>query len=166
MNLDLKLTDSAVEQVKKLLARDQRAGYGLRVGVTDGGCSGFSYKLDFDNQQKAEDMMFEFGGIPIYIDRASAPYLSGTVIDFVTGLHGGGFKFSNPNATGTCGCGTSHFLHSARSRLVLLLKRSSSFTVFYLCIVAGSLARFALDRRQSIERCKNTRRWRHRWIAL
>ena len=52
-------------------------------------------------------MMFEFGGIPIYIDRASAPYLSGTVIDFVTGLHGGGFKFSNPNATGTCGCGTS-----------------------------------------------------------
>jgi len=107
MNLDLKLTDSAVEQVKKLLARDQRAGYGLRVGVTDGGCSGFSYKLDFDNQQKAEDMMFEFGGIPIYIDRASAPYLSGTVIDFVTGLHGGGFKFSNPNATGTCGCGTS-----------------------------------------------------------
>jgi len=107
MNLDLKLTDSAVEQVKKLLARDQRAGYGLRVGVTDGGCSGFSYKLDFDNQQKPEDMMFEFGGIPIYIDRASAPYLSGTVIDFVTGLHGGGFKFSNPNATGTCGCGTS-----------------------------------------------------------
>ena len=107
MNLDLKLTDSAVEQVKKLLARDQRAGYGLRVGVTDGGCSGFSYKLDFDNQQKPEDMMFEFGGIPVYIDRASAPYLSGTVIDFVTGLHGGGFKFSNPNATGTCGCGTS-----------------------------------------------------------
>ena len=107
MDLDLKLTDSAVEQVKKLLARDQRTGYGLRVGVTDGGCSGFSYKLDFEKQQKPDDMTLEFGGVPIYIDRASAPYLSGTVIDFVTGLHGGGFKFSNPNATDTCGCGTS-----------------------------------------------------------
>ena len=107
MELDLKLTDSAVEQVKKLLARDQRTGYGLRVGVTDGGCSGFSYKLDFEKQQKPDDMTLEFGGVPIYIDRASVPYLGGTVIDFVTGLHGGGFKFSNPNATGTCGCGTS-----------------------------------------------------------
>jgi iron-sulfur cluster assembly accessory protein len=107
MDLDLKLTDSAVEQVKKLLSRDQRSGYGLRIGVTDGGCSGFSYKLDFENQPKPDDMRFEFGDIPIYIDRASAPYLAGTVIDFVTGLHGGGFKFSNPNATGTCGCGTS-----------------------------------------------------------
>ena len=107
MELDLKLTDSAVEQVKKLLARDQRTGYGLRVGVTDGGCSGFSYRLDFENQQKPDDTILEFGGVPIYIDRASAPYLSGTVIDFVSGLHGGGFKFSNPNATGTCGCGTS-----------------------------------------------------------
>jgi iron-sulfur cluster assembly protein len=105
--LDLKLTDSAVQQVKKLLARDQRIGYGLRVGVTDGGCSGFSYKLDFENLPKPDDAVLDFAGIPIYVDPASAPYLAGTVIDFVTGLHGGGFKFSNPNATGTCGCGTS-----------------------------------------------------------
>jgi iron-sulfur cluster assembly protein len=107
MELDLKLTDSAVQQVKRLLARNQRNGHGLRVGVADGGCSGFSYKLDFENQPKPDDMMFEFAGIPIYVDRACAQYLTGTVIDFVTGLHGGGFKFSNPNATGTCGCGTS-----------------------------------------------------------
>jgi len=106
-DVDLKLTDSAIEQVKKLLARDQREGYGLRVAVADGGCSGYSYKLDFDKDQKAEDLVLERNGVKVYIDRTSAPYLAGTVIDFVTGIYGGGFKFSNPNATGTCGCGTS-----------------------------------------------------------
>jgi iron-sulfur cluster assembly accessory protein len=106
-DLDLTLTESAIEQVKKLMARDQRQGYGLRVSVADGGCSGYSYKLDFDNQQKPEDLILERNGVKVYVDRASAPYLAGTVIDFATGLYGGGFKFTNPNATGTCGCGTS-----------------------------------------------------------
>lgn len=106
-NLDLSLTESAIEQVKKLLARDRREGHGLRVGVSDGGCSGFSYKLDFADRPKADDLVLEFSGLTVYVDGASAPYLSGTVIDFVAGLHGGGFKFSNPNATATCGCGTS-----------------------------------------------------------
>jgi len=105
--LDLSLTDSAVKQVKKLLARDRREGHGLRVGVSDGGCSGFSYKLDFDDRPKADDIVLEFSGVTVYVDGASASYLSGTVIDFVSGLHGGGFKFTNPNATATCGCGTS-----------------------------------------------------------
>ena len=105
--LDLKLTQSAIQQIKKLLSRDERTGHGLRVGVADGGCSGFSYKLDFDKEQKPDDVILELGGVSIYVDRASAPYLAGTVIDFVSGLHGGGFKFTNPNATATCGCGTS-----------------------------------------------------------
>ena len=105
--LDLRLTDSAVQQIKKLLARDQRQGQALRVGVTDGGCSGFSYKLDFDKDQKPDDTILELDGVTVYVDSTSAPYLTGIVIDFVTGLHGGGFKFSNPNATATCGCGTS-----------------------------------------------------------
>jgi iron-sulfur cluster assembly accessory protein len=105
--LDLRLTDSAVEQIKKLLARDQRQGQALRVGVTDGGCSGFSYKLDFDKERQADDVILEFDGVTLYVNGASAPYLAGTVIDFVAGLHGGGFKFTNPNATATCGCGTS-----------------------------------------------------------
>jgi iron-sulfur cluster assembly accessory protein len=105
--LDLSLTDSAIAQVKKLLARDRRDGNGLRVGVSDGGCSGFSYKLDFDNQTKPDDVVLELDGVRVYVDGGSAPYLSGTVIDFVTGLHCGGFKFTNPNATATCGCGTS-----------------------------------------------------------
>lgn len=106
-NLGLSLTESAIAQVKKLLARDRRENHGLRVGVSDGGCSGFSYKLDFDDRPKPDDTVLDFSGVTVFVDGASAPYLSGTVIDFVTGLHGGGFKFSNPNATATCGCGTS-----------------------------------------------------------
>ena len=106
-NLDLVFTENAIEQVKKLLARNQRDGYGLRVAVADGGCSGFSYKLDFDNEQRPNDRVLELDGVKVYIDNASVPYLAGTVIDFASGIYGGGFKFSNPNATGTCGCGTS-----------------------------------------------------------
>jgi len=106
-NLDLQLTESAIEQIKKLLARDDRAGQSLRVGVTDGGCSGHSYKLDFDREQKAGDTVLESNGVKVFVDGASVPLLQGMVIDYESGLYGGGFKFSNPNATATCGCGTS-----------------------------------------------------------
>ncbi len=105
--LGLTLTEKAIQQVKSLLARDNREGQGLRVAVTDGGCSGFSYHLDFTNEPKPQDTVLEFDGLKVYVDKSSALYLQGTIIDFVTGLYGGGFKFSNPNATGTCGCGTS-----------------------------------------------------------
>jgi iron-sulfur cluster assembly protein len=106
-NPNVSLTASAVEQIKKLVARDARAGCALRIAVADGGCSGYSYKLDFDNQQRANDIVIEHDEVRIYVDRDSAPYLAGTVIDFADGLYGGGFKFINPNATATCGCGTS-----------------------------------------------------------
>ena len=105
--LDLKLTSSAVEQVKKLLSRDDRSGHGLRVSVTDGGCSGHSYKLDFDKERKTGDTVLDQSGVTIFVDSASAPLLQGMIIDYESGLYGGGFKFSNPNATATCGCGTS-----------------------------------------------------------
>ncbi len=105
--LDLTLTEAAIEQIKKLLARDDRAGQGLRVAVADGGCSGYSYKLDFDNHDKPGDTVLESQGVKVYVDSASAPFLHGIVIDFESGLYGGGFKFVNPNATATCGCGTS-----------------------------------------------------------
>ena len=105
--LDLTLTETAIEQVKKLLARDDRAGHALRVAVTDGGCSGHSYKLDFDKEQESDDTVLEWNGVKVYVDSASAPFLQGMVIDFEPGLYGGGFKFVNPNATATCGCGTS-----------------------------------------------------------
>ncbi len=105
--VDLALTQSAVRQVKNLLARDPKNGQALRVSVTDGGCSGFSYKLSFDKEQKVEDIVVESDGVKVYVDPTSAPFLKGIVIDFVGGLYGGGFKFTNPNATATCGCGTS-----------------------------------------------------------
>lgn len=105
--LGLALTDKAVQQIKSLLARDKLSGHGLRISITDGGCSGYSYKLDFEKETKAGDNVLEFDDVRVYVDPDSAPYLQGTVIDFVSGLYGGGFKFSNPNATGTCGCGTS-----------------------------------------------------------
>jgi len=106
-NSDLVLTEKAIEQIKKLLARDKREDYGLRISVADGGCSGFSYKLDFEKQQKPGDKVMDQNGLKVFIDSASVPYLAGTVIDFTSSLYGGGFKFTNPNATGTCGCGTS-----------------------------------------------------------
>jgi iron-sulfur cluster assembly accessory protein len=104
---ELTLTDSATAQIKALLARDGRDGQGLRVSVAGGGCSGFSYHLSFDKEPKPEDVVLDRDGIKVYVDRSSVSYLNGTVIDFVGGLYGGGFKFINPNATATCGCGTS-----------------------------------------------------------
>jgi iron-sulfur cluster assembly accessory protein len=101
------LTAAAAEQIKRLLEKDGRPGRALRIAVTDGGCSGYSYKLEFDDRERLEDRVLERDGIKILIDSNSAGYLAGTVIDFVGGLHGGGFRFTNPNATATCGCGTS-----------------------------------------------------------
>lgn len=106
-HLDLTLTDSAVQQVKRLLARDKRAAHGLRVSISDGGCSGYSYKLDFETEEQSGDTVLRFDDLKVFVDAQSVGYLTGTVIDFTSGLYGGGFKFSNPNATGTCGCGTS-----------------------------------------------------------
>jgi len=105
--LNLTLSDKAIQQVKALLTRDNRKGHGLRISVADGGCSGFSYKLDFAQEENPGDRILELNDLRVYIDPASVPYLKGTTIDYVSSLYGGGFKFSNPNASGTCGCGTS-----------------------------------------------------------
>ena len=101
------LTERAVTQVKALLAREQLEDHGLRVAVTGGGCSGFSYALDFEREEKPGDTVISVGTLKVFIDAHSADLLKGTVIDYVTGLQAAGFKFTNPNATGTCGCGTS-----------------------------------------------------------
>ena len=105
--LELRLTDKAVQQVRALLARENLDGYGLRVAVTSGGCSGFSYGLDFEKEAKPGDVVLETDGLKVYMNESSAKHLKGTTIDYVSGLQGAGFKFINPNATGTCGCGTS-----------------------------------------------------------
>lgn len=81
--------------------------YFLRVGVEGGGCSGLSYKLDFDNQTKEDDKFFEDKGMKIAVDKKSFLYLVGTELDFTDGLNGKGFNFINPNASRTCGCGES-----------------------------------------------------------
>lgn len=105
--LELRLTDKAVQQVRALLARENLDGYGLRVAVTSGGCSGFSYGLDFEKEAKPGDVVLETDGLKVYMNESSAEHLKGTTIDYISGLQGAGFKFINPNATATCGCGTS-----------------------------------------------------------
>ncbi|HXV79664.1 MAG TPA: iron-sulfur cluster assembly accessory protein [Candidatus Binatia bacterium] len=106
-DINLTLTLKAIQQVKALLARNKREDHGLRVSVADGGCSGFSYKLDFAKQEEPGDVVLELDSLKVYVDSNSLPHLKGTTIDYVSSLYGGGFKFSNPNASGTCGCGTS-----------------------------------------------------------
>ncbi len=103
----LRLTDAAIAHVKKIRQRENLAARGLRVSVTTGGCSGLSYKLDFDDAPKPEDVVLELDGLQVYVESSILQQLGGTVIDYVSELHGASFRFSNPNATGTCGCGTS-----------------------------------------------------------
>lgn len=81
--------------------------YFLRVSVVGGGCSGLSYKLDFDNEKQPKDQVFEDNGIKVVTDLKSFLYLCDTTLDFSDGLNGKGFHFSNPNASRSCGCGES-----------------------------------------------------------
>jgi iron-sulfur cluster assembly accessory protein len=102
------LTDTAAERVREVLRREGRPeGSGLRVSVVGGGCSGFQYSLGFADAAGEDDTVHEFAGVKVFVDAMSAQYLVGTVIDYVHGLHGAGFKFLNPKAERTCGCGSS-----------------------------------------------------------
>jgi iron-sulfur cluster assembly accessory protein len=101
------LTDKAAEMVKATMAKEKVVGFGLRVGVVGGGCSGFQYNLSFEPAPGDDDAVFEQHGVRIFVDATSQPHLAGLTLDYVTGLHGAGFKFLNPNATRTCGCGSS-----------------------------------------------------------
>ncbi|HEY6006241.1 MAG TPA: iron-sulfur cluster insertion protein ErpA [Anaeromyxobacter sp.] len=101
------LTAKAVEMVKDAIQREGLAGWGIRVGVVGGGCSGFQYSMDFEQESKDGDMTFEQDGIRLYVDPMSSMYLQGVTVDYVVGLQGAGFKFTNPNARSTCGCGAS-----------------------------------------------------------
>ena len=102
------LTAKAAEMVK--ITREQEgieASHGLRIAVRGGGCSGFEYALDFENEARENDWIYEQNGITVYVDAVSARYLEGTTVDYVMGMAGAGFKFINPQAKGTCGCGSS-----------------------------------------------------------
>jgi iron-sulfur cluster assembly accessory protein len=103
----IQMTDKAVGKVKELLSAEDKAGFGLRVAIHGGGCSGFQYGLTFENAEKPNDQILEFNGLKVYVDAMSGMYLDGVKIDYVDSLDGSGFKIDNPNASGTCGCGHS-----------------------------------------------------------
>lgn len=102
------LTDRALEKVRSLI-HQQKLGpdHGLRVAITQGGCSGMSYAMNFENTRRADDTVVEVSGIKVFIDEASLRVVRGITLDYVEGLHSSGFKFVNPNASRTCGCGSS-----------------------------------------------------------
>jgi iron-sulfur cluster assembly accessory protein len=102
------LTAKAVDMVK--ITRDGEGidpSHGLRVAVRGGGCSGFEYALDFEGEARPNDYVYDQHGLTVYVDAVSARYLEGTTVDYMLGMSGAGFKFSNPRAQGTCGCGSS-----------------------------------------------------------
>ncbi len=103
------LSEKAAVEVKRIL-EEQKAeeGTGLRIGVTGGGCSGFSYSLGLDGTyDEAQDLKTEMHGVTVYVDKKSSLYLDGTTIDFYDGIEKRGFTFENPNAVKSCGCGSS-----------------------------------------------------------
>ena len=103
----LQLTENAISKVKTLLSSENKDGYGLRVAVKGGCCSGFEYGMTWEQDKGENDQVMEFNGLRVFIDAMSVLYLEDVQIDYVDGLQGSGFKIENPNATGTCGCGHS-----------------------------------------------------------
>jgi iron-sulfur cluster assembly accessory protein len=101
------VTAKAATEIKRLLEAENITNAVLRVRVVPGGCSGFSYEMGFDDVTEETDSIIETDGIKVAIDEWSLPYLQGAVLDYADGLHGTGFSLKNPNAKGSCGCGSS-----------------------------------------------------------
>ncbi|MFT3661940.1 MAG: iron-sulfur cluster assembly accessory protein [Gordonia sp. (in: high G+C Gram-positive bacteria)] len=101
------LTDSAAAKAKALLDQEGRDDMALRIEVQPGGCAGLRYQLYFDDRTLDGDIITEFGGVKLAVDRMSAPYMKGAKIDFVDSIEKQGFTIDNPNATGSCACGDS-----------------------------------------------------------
>ena len=100
------VTEAAAEKVKELIAAEGYDGYGLRLQVVGGGCSGMQYRLGFDEERDG-DKIVEKAGLKVFVDLKSALYLAGSTVDYVESLMGAGFKVDNPNVSSTCGCGNS-----------------------------------------------------------
>jgi iron-sulfur cluster assembly accessory protein len=103
------LTERAAEEVQKFIAQEEVPveTAGLRVSVLPGGCSGFKYSLNIEERALEDDVVHAVNGVRVFVDGFSAQYLTGVTIDYVTSMQGSGFTFTNPNATGGCGCGSS-----------------------------------------------------------
>lgn len=107
--VELNVTENAIAEIKKFMAgeEDLPATAGLRVRVVPGGCSGFQYSLNIEEDSRQGDYVLDKDGVKLFVDMFSAQYLNGVEIDYVTTMMGSGFTFKNPNATGSCGCGSS-----------------------------------------------------------
>src|ERR1700738_5135740 len=103
----ISLTPNAVTKVKEIMGQQTPVPAGLRVGVVGGGCSGFSYSMQFENGSGLLGKIFEMEGLKVYVDATSVMYLNGCRVDYVETLEGAGFKFENPNVKSTCGCGSA-----------------------------------------------------------
>lgn len=102
------LTEKAKDKVKEILLDQPETFAGLRIQVVGGGCSGFQYRMGFDkNFNDQNDSVFDFDGLKVFVDKSSLLYMDGSEVDYIEGLHGAGFKFNNPNVSGSCGCGSS-----------------------------------------------------------
>ncbi len=104
---DINISETAAEQIHRVIATKNLLGYGLRMGVKGGGCSGLTYDINFENETKPGDKIAEVNGVKVFIDFKSYLYLRGTILEFSTDPLNGGFSFMNPNAKKSCGCGTS-----------------------------------------------------------
>lgn len=102
-----KVTEKAVQEILKVAKENNIEEPILRVRVVPGGCSGFQYAMGFDDKIEEGDHVFEYNGVKVVIDPFSMPYVNGAELDYVVDFMGGGFTIRNPNATGTCGCGSS-----------------------------------------------------------
>jgi iron-sulfur cluster assembly accessory protein len=109
MTTDIVVSESAARRIGEIL-KGEPAGSMFRVAVEGGGCSGFSYKMGFDMAKTADDLAITHDGVTVLVDSVSQQYMAGSVIDFVDDLIGAAFKIRNPNATSSCGCGTSFSL--------------------------------------------------------
>ena len=101
------LTDNAIAKIKSMMEKEGKQGYNLRVGVLTGGCAGLSYDMSFHKNSYDNDYKAEQGGLNIVINQEALPFLKSIVIDYVDTLKESGFKYQNPNAKTSCGCGTS-----------------------------------------------------------
>jgi len=103
----ISLTTAAADAVRDLLTKRELDGYGLRVFIKGGGCSGYQYGMALDNNFRDEDLITDCHGVKVIVDEVSIDYLRGSTVDFVDDLMGSGFKVDNPNAVASCGCGSS-----------------------------------------------------------
>jgi iron-sulfur cluster assembly protein len=103
----VRLTDSAVTHIKRLLSENEMVGFGLRFGLQGGGCSGYSYMLEFEEAPQAEDEVHAFDDVRVFMNPLHIEYLRGSIVDFQDTLLGAGFQIDNPNVKRKCGCGSS-----------------------------------------------------------